>query len=150
MNGKRSPNLAVCLQMFPPTHGTFIAVEVGSTLATGWEKVIAWRALRRSHSERCQTAGSACGAGQQVRVGDQPQDRQGDRCDGSRGIVGASRQGDRVGLLGSARFKLRQLDDVGGDASRVVAGEQMRCRPPACRRHQGRPAGVCIHFGHTA
>ena len=25
----------------PPTHGTFIAVEVGSTLATGWEKVIA-------------------------------------------------------------------------------------------------------------
>ena len=36
-------------------------------------------------------------AADQVRAGDQPQDRQGDGCNSSRSIVGASRQGDRVG-----------------------------------------------------
>ena len=50
MNGKRSRSPADCLQIYLPTHGTFTAVEVGSTLATGWEKVIAILSVRPESS----------------------------------------------------------------------------------------------------
>src|SRR6185503_4229612 len=51
---------------------------------------------RGQNPEGCEASRPPCGAANQVRVGDQPQDRQGARPDGPAVLAAASRPGHRV------------------------------------------------------
>jgi putative ABC transport system substrate-binding protein len=70
----------------------------------------------------------------QVRAGNQPQDRQSDRCDGSRGIIGASRQGDRMkAAIIRNDYSLPAMENRGrrtnGRQPSRPAGHCPACRP---------------------